>query len=117
MNAQLSIDFDKATTERDKGIETSRAHADDQIPEWGSLALAELRRWILAVNVDTFLLEDFRLAAERNIPIPPDKRAWGHVVLRAYKAGWIRKAGLRVKKSANQHCCYGTAWEVQRGKL
>jgi hypothetical protein len=116
MNAQLSIDFDAATMARDKGIETSRAHTEAEIPEWSALALAELRRWIVSTGATEFLLEDVRLACERNVPIPPDKRAWGHVVLRAYKAGWIRKAGLRVKKSANQHCCYGTVWEVQRGK-
>lgn len=117
MNAQMNIDFDAALTRRDEGIKTAIDHAEAQIPEWTALALAELRRWILATGADTFMLEQFRLASERNIPLPPDRRAWGAVTLRAVRAGWIEKAGYGMKTGETQHRCPGTIWRVIRGKL
>jgi hypothetical protein len=47
------------------------------------------------------LAENVRNWASDKLPDPPDGRAWGAVMQRARRAGYIRKVGYREAQSSN----------------
>jgi hypothetical protein len=68
------------------------AHAERVDTSWGERALGYVRLHAL-VN-PYFRTEQVRLMAEADgFDPPPDKRAWGHVMKRAERAGIIAAAG------------------------
>lgn len=77
-------------------------HADRVTPAWSDRALAALRAYC-ATHVDV-MAEDVRAyAATLGVPQPPDRRAWGAVMLRAKAAGWIKHAGFTRAKDPRVH--------------
>jgi len=59
-----------------------------------------------------FMGEDIRVASEREIPTPSNKRAWGGVMLRAKQAGLIEKVGFSRVKNFKAHSTPATVWRV-----
>lgn len=87
--SQLSIDF--ARTRRDTGIARAIAHADRVTPSWADNAYQFLL-WFVFNARESFLTEQVvRASLDAQFPPPPDARAWGGVIRRAYNAGIIRK--------------------------
>jgi hypothetical protein len=93
---------------RDHGIETSVQHANNVEPGWSELAYQFLLDFI--TDVGEFLCEDLRIAAKGKVPDPPDGRAWGYVIVKAVKAGVIRRQGYGTMKAACSHKCPKTIW-------
>ena len=58
------------------------------------------------------MVEDVREASKGVVPVTPSTRAWGGVVVRASKAGVIKRKGFKNVKNAKAHCTPATLWEV-----
>ena len=103
---QLSIDF--AQAQRDRGIASSAAHAEQVIDGWSNLALEYVRLFAMR-NSGTFTAEDVLEAADRDgIIKPPTDRAYGAVFRRAARLGIIARAGTGVCRKRHMSIC--VAW-------
>ncbi len=99
----MQLSFDLAQ----RGAALAAGHADRVYAEWTDKALAALREF--AETHAEFTNEDLILAAT-SVPAPPEKRAWGHIVLLAKKQGLIIKAGYATAKSVHSHCRPVSLW-------
>lgn len=91
-----------ARAQRDRAIERAGAHADATSPEWRDRALSLVRDY--AMTHAELIGESVREHAESiGFPTPPDKRAWGSVMVRAAKAGYVRKVGWTTASAPNVH--------------
>lgn len=104
---QHAIDFEAARLARDAGIAAAADHAERETPGWKDLAYDVFVDY--ARHNAEFLTEDVRFANPQ-LPQPPDKRAWGHVAIRAVKAGVIEHGGFAKAKDAKVHCSVNTLW-------
>jgi hypothetical protein len=67
----------------------AKEHADRVEPNWSDCAMGWVR--IYALAKEEFICEDVRRYAEgRGLPLPPDGRAWGSVMMKASRAGLIQ---------------------------
>jgi hypothetical protein len=83
---------DEGARLRDDGIDRAVAHADRVTPKWSQMAYEELRAFLIHTGLHEFTSEHVRDFAEAwGFVSPPDKRAWGGVMMRAARAGLIRK--------------------------
>ena len=98
---------------RDEGMARAVEHADAIYPEWSDVALSLLRTWCASRIGQQFLAETPRGALEKMLPVPPDKRAWGAVMLRAAKAGYIEKVGYGACQAPNVHRSICTMWRAR----
>lgn len=74
---------------RDLAIDRVERHAGER---WIDRALEVVR--ICAVKYPDFTSDDVhRIAADLDLPKPPDPRAWGPVMMNARRNGWISKTG------------------------
>lgn len=102
--------MEQAIVNRDRGIETSAHNAEIHKANWQKGALDILRDYI-SVSAIPFLAEDVRLYAEiSKYPVPPSKRAWGAVFVKAYKLGLIHYAGYGRTKNPLAHRTPATLW-------
>lgn len=103
--------FDQPTGEelRDKAIESAIQHADRVIEEWSVRAYQFLLEFIKQNEILT--AEDVRLASREKIEDPPDKRAWGGIILRAAKSGLITRIGYGKAKNPLAHCRPTAIWQ------
>lgn len=103
---------------RDAGMERAARHADRVTPKWSVNAGVLLgtfcsRQRALGRRDQTFLTEDLRdFASDQGFPEPPDRRAWGAVLVRAARAGVIRKVGYAKSTDARRHSGVATEWSV-----
>ena len=73
-----------------EGISQSENNAESKNAGWVYAALEYVRTF----NREQFLAEDVRRYAENDgLPLPPSKRAWGGVIVRAKKLGYIKRIG------------------------
>lgn len=105
---QLSIPLSRAA--RDNSIQAAIWHANDVSPEWSEAAYHCLQ-WFLQRTDTPFLCEDYRAVAEKYLVPPPSKRAFGAVILRAAKAGLIKKVGYGQVKNVKAHMANATQWQ------
>jgi hypothetical protein len=92
------------------GIRKAVEHANVEVKGWSDQAYNYLIDY--ATKHKQFMVEDVREASKDVIPVPPSTRAWGGVVVRASKAGVIRRKGFQNVKNAKAHCTPATLWEV-----
>lgn len=95
---------------RDEGIKQSTQTADSVYPNWTEEAYEFLVEY--ALEHKKFMVEDVRLASNGTIPIPPSKRAWGGVVVKAAKSGLIEREGFRHVKNEKAHRTPATYWRL-----
>lgn len=97
---------------RDAGMERAAEHAEDVDPGWNDKAFGHLKLFLETVfAAETFQGEDVRLCAQmRDLKAPPDKRAWGSVLVRAAREGLILKAGYGISKDPKSHRSPSTLW-------
>lgn len=106
MSAQPDL-FDQARARRDLGMQRAADHASRVEPEWIDRAFTFLSDF--ARTHGEFLSEDVVAAASTaDFPEPPDRRAWGHVVNRASRAGLIRRVGAKPARTSN--CSLKPVW-------
>lgn len=95
---------------RDIGISQSMENADKQSNKWTYYAYEFLLNYIKSNR--EFMAEDVRIASEGFVEIPPSKRAWGGIFVKAVKSGLIKRKGFMNVKNAKAHCTPATLWEV-----
>jgi hypothetical protein len=84
----------------DDGASRAARHADDESPNWTSVAVEHVRAY--ARRFDSFVAEDVRWYAEiHGFPPAPTARAWGSVMKRARKEGIITADGYAPAVSSN----------------
>ena len=106
----MQLDIFTAQQLRDKGIQTAIDSADLHNENWSLIAYDFLLKYI-KTNKE-FLTEDVRMEAEKVIPNPPSKRAWGGIIVKAVKSGLIKRVGYRCVKNPIAHMANATLWEV-----
>lgn len=110
MKEPIQLDLLEAIEERDKGIQKAIDHADAVTPDWSQLAYEELKRF-LQETPGEFMAESFRAhCAVVNFPLPPSSRAFGGVILRASKAGIIRRVRFDQVSNKRAHACFASVW-------
>jgi hypothetical protein len=91
-----------------EGIERSSANAERKNPGWNDDAY----QYVVDYPEKQFMTEDVRFHAEEcGLPIPPSKRAWGAVMVRARKDGIIQSLGVKRKPSDSSHGTPAVLWE------
>lgn len=97
-----------------QGMQTAVDNANRVHPDWSDMAYNYMHAWLQTVPSGyRFMTEDARIRSEilGTIPPPPSKRAWGAIILKAARAGLIRKAGYQQVKNKNAHCANATLWQ------
>ena len=101
---------------RDRGIQQAIDHADAVEPSWSDMAYEATISFIGSHmrSGDSFTMEYIRLQlTESNmISKPPDARAWGGIMRRLAKAGYIMKDGFIPAESAIAHRCPKQIWRI-----
>jgi hypothetical protein len=94
----------------ERGMSRAAAHADRQSDGWTDRAFAALTAAARSMP-GAFTIEEVR--ARIQIDAPPDGRAWGAVVVRATRAGVIRRTG-GCAPAASSNGAVKPLWEVVR---
>lgn len=94
-----------------EGMERAEEHANETHESWSHKAHDFLIKY--ARRSRTFLAEEVRNEAEETgaVPVPPSKRAWGGIFLKAASVGIIRKNGMKPVSNPKAHCAYATEWK------
>jgi len=95
---------------RDAGIKRAVDHADKKNADWSKKAYSFLKEFIYLYDAD-FMGEDVRTSSAGIVPVPPSKRAWGSVILKAAKDGLIEKIGYQVTTNPKAHRAIATVWK------
>lgn len=106
---QTEMNFKSGEELRDEGIQKAIDNANEASPSWSEMAFKFLQGF--AARNKEFMAEQVREASLEQIPIPPSKRAWGAVIVRAAKCGLITRKGYRKVKNKKAHCTPATLWE------
>jgi hypothetical protein len=104
--SEPQIDWVAASTKqakrrRDSGMQRAAEHAEAVIDGWQEKASEQLRIYVASRLGAPFLAEDFVSWSRYRVPAPPDGRAFGAVLKRAARSGWITKQGYAPAKSSN----------------
>jgi hypothetical protein len=90
-----------------RGAAVAADHAERMHEEWIKQATAAFHAY--AERHPEFTTEDV-IAASPEVPVAPDKRAWGHIALAVKKSGAIRNGGVDRSKLAHAHQRWITRW-------
>lgn len=94
---------------RDVGMAQAVDHADAVDPSWSDVAMEYVK--VFARRGCEFMGEDVRTyAQERGMPEPPDRRAWGAVLVRAAKRGLIKRLRYEPCKDPRSHASPSAVW-------
>lgn len=96
------------------GAARAADHAERVEPGWGDAALDALVRFAVRANGEPFMVEDVREYAEErcDVPAPPKNCAWGAVVLRAKREGYVVRAGASMTRRGPAHAKLGALWRL-----
>lgn len=95
---------------RDQGIKRAVDHAGD---EWKDRAYRIFISFVKLNGRQPFMTEDVRMYAGHAIEEPPDRRAWGHIAVKAARAGLIMKIGYAPHKDPSRHNGPSTIWRAK----
>jgi hypothetical protein len=108
--------MNEAQALRDHGITRAVNHADRVHSNWSDRAFDSLKQFIQTKlrKGDVITSEAVRsYAATHGLPTPPDKRAWGAIMLKAARAKLIVKKGWTTATDPKVHCNPVSLWEIQ----
>jgi hypothetical protein len=89
----------------DEGAEIAASKAGE---EWADHAFSALMHY----PRESFMTEELRTWAHaRGLPHPPDGRAWGAVINRARRAGYIESGGYRKTVQPVSHARPASVWK------
>lgn len=91
------------------GMAMAEESANNKVEGWSDMAFEFLKEFIQG-NPGEFMGEDIRHASKWIVPQPPSNRAWGSVVLRAAKAGLIRRVGFKSVSNPKAHSAPCSLW-------
>ena len=98
----ITHDVSAARIARDVGMQQAQDHPDRVIDDWSERAYGFLVDYAAANPGMAFMGEDIRAAADgAGFPAPPDSRALGPVVSRAFRARIIKRIGYGPARSSN----------------
>lgn len=84
--------------------EVAADHADAVVHAWREAALSAANRFLASRAAPFVTSELVEFAEGKGVPPPPDRRAWGAIVLALARAGAIVKTGAFVESpQASQH--------------
>lgn len=96
------------------GMEMAVEHADQKIKDWKKLVWQHFLLWLRRKKryQDEFMIEDFRKYLEDYdlVEMPPSKRAFGFVSVKAKNEGWIVFAGIKKCKNKTAHATPVNVW-------
>lgn len=93
------------------GIAQAVQHADVVVESWSEKAHKLFIEYIK--NVEQFKTEDARVyAEEKGLEIPPTKRAWGAIVLKLARQGYIKRIGIVTVDNPKAHKGFTALWGV-----
>lgn len=93
----------------DAGMNRAAEHADAANPKWTDRAFQMVLDF--AKTRHEFMGEEVRQWAHRQgLPLPPDGRAWGFVIVRAIRAEVIECAGYRNTRIPPAHATPRAIW-------
>lgn len=96
------------------GIRQAIEHADNVVESWSIKAYNLFFEYIK--TVEQFKTEDARVyAEEKGLEIPPTKRAWGAVVLKLARQGYIKRIGIVTVDNPKAHKGFTALWGVVQG--
>lgn len=99
--------LDLFNQERTEGMRRAVEHADRVEPEWSDDALAALQAYAILRRGESFLIEEVIKSSRKFFPQPPTTKAWGAVVKRAQREGWLVKDGFAIGAG---NCCPKILW-------
>lgn len=105
---QLNISFAKKV--RDKGIQRAVTHADHVHDSWSDKCYGLFKDFIRAQSAP-FQTETFRHSIAGLLEEPPHARAFGSVVVRAVKAGLIKRVGSAPVSNVRAHRALANVWQ------
>lgn len=95
---------------RDIGIQKAVDHANEVEPKWSDQAYAFLVQF-LRIHEGEFMTEMVRGYATANgLSVPPSKRAWGAIVVKAAKNNLIVKKGYNQVTNPEAHMANAYIW-------
>jgi hypothetical protein len=104
------FDYVEGRRLRDEGIKRAVDHADEKNEGWSDMAFYFLKEYCKVT--EEFMTEDVRMWAQRRgLRNPTHRRAWGAVVVRAIKEGFIERKGYAPVKTATSHCTPASVWK------
>lgn len=111
--------FDTATdigaVLKERGITLALRNANEVTPGWGERARIWMTKFVNeSPNNYQFLGEDFREWVKDKLEEPPNKRAFGAIILWAAKHKMIRKIGHATVKNPNAHKCFSSLWIIEK---
>ncbi len=106
------FDMMASITAKEEGMLQSITTANTEISKWSMKAYETLVEFIANNRSNKFMAEDARrYAEEKGLPIPPSKRAWGAIILKAAKDGLIKKNGHAAVTNVRAHRAFASVWE------
>lgn len=108
--APTQLDLFSGAEKRDKGIAQAINHADAVSPGWSKDAFLFLLNYMRTHS--EFMGEEVRTASEGILPEPPDKRAWGAIMVRAVKSGLLVRKEYRSVTNPKAHKSICSVWQV-----
>lgn len=107
----LVINIDQSRQNRDEGIKKAVSHANKENRDWSSKAYIFFIDKFLKENNGNFKAEDVRsYAALVDFPLPPSARAWGGIMMKARKDGFIELVGIGPVRNAKAHRANAGTW-------
>jgi hypothetical protein len=104
---QLGLDLAGQGATRVTSVTGAARHAGQAQPDWSEMALQAFCRH--AETHAQFSTEDV-IGASSELPLPPDKRAWGHVVMKAKRLGVCCASHIGKSALAHAHGRWITVW-------
>lgn len=108
-------DARRAKALAEEGMARVKSSTEKALPGWSDMALEKVRRF--AAANEQFTVEVVKEQAYLDgLPKPPNESAWGPVMKRASKAGWITFVGFAATHQASRHGLPNRLWK-RTGKL
>lgn len=98
----------------ERGMLMAETHANQVHENWSEKAFDWFVKYIRHYGLThSFKTEDVRTYAEANgFESPPSLRAWGSIVMKVAKAGYIEKVGYTQVDNAKAHSANCSLWKV-----
>lgn len=92
-----------------QGMKIASESAEEKEPGWNEKAYKFLIEYIK--THEKFLAEDIRWASVGIVPEPPSRRAWGSIIVRAAREGYIERIGYTTTNSPKSHKTPASLWQ------
>lgn len=99
---------------RDAGIARATQAANRRNAGWSEDAFTAAKLYIDEARGREFMAEDVRSFAERalGLPVAPDARAWGGVMAKVAKLGFVRRVDFRPSANPQAHKRPTAVWKA-----